>query len=47
MALIPPAYLNSVVSIGVEKKSDKDEPECKFWATGFLVGEAVEGMGTE
>jgi len=41
MALIPPAYLNSVVSIGVEKKNDKDEPEFKSLATGFLVGKAV------
>jgi S1-C subfamily serine protease len=40
MALIPPAYLNSVVSIGVEKKNDKNEPEFKSLATGFLLGKA-------
>ena len=42
MALIPPAYLNSVVSIGVEKKNDKNEPEFKSLATGFLIGKAVD-----
>ncbi|MEK7600875.1 MAG: serine protease [Patescibacteria group bacterium] len=41
MALIPPAYLNSVVSIGVEKKNDKSEPEFKSLATGFLIGRAI------
>lgn len=41
MALIPPAYLNSVVSIGVEKKNDKNEPEFKSLATGFLIGKAI------
>jgi len=41
MALIPPAYLNSVVSIGVEKKNDKNEAEFKSLATGFLIGKAV------
>ncbi len=38
MALIPPAYLNSVLSIGVETKNEKGEPIFKSLATGFLVG---------
>ena len=41
MALIPPAYLNSVVSIGVEGKNEKNEPIFKSLATGFLVGKSV------
>ncbi|MHB0978001.1 MAG: S1 family peptidase [Minisyncoccota bacterium] len=41
MTLIPPAYLNSVVSIGIEKKNDKNESEFKSLATGFLVGKAT------
>jgi len=41
MALIPPAYLNSVLSIGVEKKNEKDEPIFKSIATGFLVGKPI------
>lgn len=41
MALIPPAYLNAVVSIGVEKKNEKDEPIFKSLATGFLIGEPI------
>lgn len=38
MALIPPHYLNSVVSIGVEGKNEKGEAEFTSIATGFLVG---------
>lgn len=38
MALIPPHYLNSVVSIEVERKNDKDEIQKVSIATGFLVG---------
>lgn len=41
MALIPPAYLNSVISIGVEKKNEKDELIFKSLATGFLIGKPV------
>jgi S1-C subfamily serine protease len=41
MALIPPAYLNSVVSIGLEKKNEKDEPVFRSIATGFLVGKPI------
>lgn len=41
MALIPPAYLNSVISIGIERKNEKGEPEFKSLATGFLIGKAV------
>jgi hypothetical protein len=41
MALIPPAYLNSVVSIGIESKNQKNEPVFKSLATGFLVGNPV------
>ncbi len=41
MALIPPAYLNSVLSIGVEKKNEKDEPVFRSIATGFLVGKPI------
>ncbi len=39
MALIPPAYLNSVISIGVNVKNDKDEQVFTSLATGFLVGQ--------
>jgi len=38
MALIPPQYLNAVVSIEVERKTDKGELIKKSIATGFLVG---------
>jgi S1-C subfamily serine protease len=41
MALIPPAYLNSVLSIGIEKKNDKDELVFRSVATGFLVGKSI------
>ncbi len=41
MALIPPAYLNSVISIGVEKKNEKNEPIFRSIATGFLVGKPI------
>lgn len=41
MALIPPAYLNSVISIGVENKNEKGEPVFRSTATGFLLGKAV------
>lgn len=41
MALIPPAYLNSVLSIGVEQKNEKGEPIFKSIATGFLVGKPI------
>jgi len=41
MALIPPAYLNSVVSIGAESKNEKNEPIFKSLATGFLIGKSV------
>jgi len=41
MALIPPAYLNSVISIGVSIKNEKDESTFKSLATGFLVGKPV------
>jgi len=41
MALIPPAYLNSVISIGAEGKNEKDEPIFQSSATGFLVGKPV------
>ena len=41
MALIPPAYLNSVVSIGVEQKNEHNEPVFKSVATGFLVGQPL------
>lgn len=44
MALIPPAYLNSVVSIGVEKINDEVQPEFMSIATGFLIGKAVGEM---
>jgi S1-C subfamily serine protease len=38
MALIPPAYLNSVISIGVSIKDEKDGSIFKSLATGFLIG---------
>lgn len=38
MSLIPPHYLNSVVSIEVENKDEKGEPQKSSIATGFLVG---------
>jgi S1-C subfamily serine protease len=41
MALIPPAYLNSVISIGVEKRNEKNEPVFRSSATGFLVGKPI------
>lgn len=41
MALIPPHYLNSVVSIEIEGKNDKGEPQAISIATGFLVGKAT------
>ena len=41
MALIPPAYLNSVISIGESIKNEKDEPIFKSLATGFLVGKPI------
>ena len=41
MALIPPAYLNSVVSIGVEKKNKESKSEFESWATGFLIGKST------
>lgn len=41
MALIPPAYLNSVVSIGVEEKNEKGEARFKSLATGFLIGKPI------
>jgi hypothetical protein len=41
MALIPPAYLNSVTSIGVEQKNDKGEAVFRSIATGFLVGKPI------
>lgn len=41
MALIPPVYLNSVISIGVEKKNEKNEPVFMSLATGFLVGKPI------
>lgn len=41
MALIPPDYLNSVVSIEKEQKNDKDELQKISVATGFLIGKAV------
>lgn len=41
MALIPPAYLNSVISIGVSVKNEKDESIFKSLATGFLVGKPI------
>ncbi len=40
MALIPPHYLNSIVSIEVEGKNEKGEPQKTSIATGFLVGKA-------
>ena len=41
MALIPPQYLNAVVSIeiGQEKNSEKDN---KTIATGFLYGKLIK-----
>lgn len=41
MALIPPAYLNSVISIGVSTKNEKDESIFRSLATGFLVGKPI------
>lgn len=41
MALIPPAFLNSVVSIGIEENNEKDEPRFKSIATGFFIGKAI------
>ena len=41
MALIPPAYLNSVISIGVNVTNDRDEQVFKSLATGFLVGKPI------
>lgn len=41
MALIPPHYLNSVVSIEVEGKDEKGESKIISIATGFLVGKAI------
>lgn len=41
MALIPPAYLNAVLSIGVEIKNEKNEPVFKSIATGFLIGQPI------
>lgn len=38
MALIPPHYLNAVVSIGVLKKDQNDQVNFSSIATGFLVG---------
>ena len=36
MALIPPEYLDSVVTIGIEDKGDK-----KWIASGFLYGDII------
>lgn len=41
MALIPPHFLNAVVSIGIEKKNDSGEVYFSSIATGFLVGKAL------
>lgn len=41
MALIPPRYLNSVVSIEVERTNDQGEAKITSVATGFLVGKAI------
>lgn len=41
MALIPPQFLNSVLSIEVEGKGAKGEPQLTSIATGFLVGKAT------
>ncbi|MEN9558184.1 MAG: hypothetical protein RL141_553 [Candidatus Parcubacteria bacterium] len=41
MALIPPHYLNSIVSIEVEGKNEKGELQKTSIATGFLVGKAT------
>lgn len=38
MALIPPHYLNSVVSIGVLKKDNQDQLHYNTIATGFVLG---------
>jgi len=41
MSLIPPHYLNSVVSIEIENKNSEGEIIKKSIATGFLVGNAI------
>ncbi|MEK7608782.1 MAG: serine protease [Patescibacteria group bacterium] len=41
MALIPPAYLNSVISIGVKARDGEGKPIFKSLATGFLIGKAI------
>ena len=41
MSLIPPHYLNSVMSIEVENKDDQGVLQKKSIATGFLVGKPV------
>jgi hypothetical protein len=41
MALIPPHYLNSVVSIGIEDTDENGKPIITSIATGFLVGKAT------
>lgn len=38
MSLIPPHYLNSVVSIEIDTRDEKGELQKKSIATGFLVG---------
>jgi len=47
MALIPPAYLNSVISIGVEKRDEKGQPVFRSTATGFLVGKPIGEKNAE
>jgi len=43
MSLIPPHYLNSVVSIEVENKDDKGALQKVSIATGFLIGKPTGG----
>lgn len=46
MALIPPHYLKSVLSIGMEQKNEKGETQFVSIATGFLVGKET-GQSSE
>ena len=41
MSLIPPQYLNAVLSIEIENKQQKGEIKKRSIATGFLVGKEI------
>lgn len=47
MSLIPPHYLNSVVSIEIEGKDELGKPKKLSVATGFLIGKATGDVTAE